>query len=100
MQVHAANRLFAPAVRGSVNSRMVYVAFSRGTHDARIFANDAATPGTVLRRDVSRKASDPTGTNPRTPSSKRQSNGPPTSTESVRDLVWICNPDFELTFPG
>jgi conjugative relaxase-like TrwC/TraI family protein len=36
-----------------LNSRMAYVAVSRGAHDAQIFTNDAATLGQVLSRDVS-----------------------------------------------
>jgi ATP-dependent exoDNAse (exonuclease V) alpha subunit len=36
-----------------LNSRMAYVAVSRGVHDAQIFTNDAAALGTVLNRDVS-----------------------------------------------
>jgi conjugative relaxase-like TrwC/TraI family protein len=37
-----------------LNSRMAYVAISRGAHDAQIFTNDAATLGHELGRDVSR----------------------------------------------
>jgi ATP-dependent exoDNAse (exonuclease V) alpha subunit len=36
-----------------LNSRMAYVAVSRGAHDAQIFTNDAATLGHELSRDVS-----------------------------------------------
>ena len=36
-----------------LNSRMAYVAVSRGAHDARIFTNDAAALGHELSRDVS-----------------------------------------------
>ncbi|MGA7859418.1 MAG: MobF family relaxase, partial [Terracidiphilus sp.] len=36
-----------------LNSRMAYVAVSRGAHDAQIFTNDAATLGKELSRDVS-----------------------------------------------
>ncbi len=36
-----------------LNSRMAYVAVSRGAHDAQIFTNDAATLGQELSRDVS-----------------------------------------------
>jgi conjugative relaxase-like TrwC/TraI family protein len=36
-----------------LNSRMAYVAVSRGAHDAQIFTNDATALGTVLSRDVS-----------------------------------------------
>jgi ATP-dependent exoDNAse (exonuclease V) alpha subunit len=36
-----------------LNSRMAYVAVSRGAHDAQIFTNDAATLGNALSRDVS-----------------------------------------------
>jgi ATP-dependent exoDNAse (exonuclease V) alpha subunit len=36
-----------------LNSRMVYVAVSRGAHDAQIFTNNAATLGQALSRDVS-----------------------------------------------
>jgi conjugative relaxase-like TrwC/TraI family protein len=36
-----------------LNSRMAYVAVSRGAHDAQIFTNDAAKLGAVLSRDVS-----------------------------------------------
>jgi len=36
-----------------LNSRMAYVAISRGAHDAQIFTNDAAKLGHSLSRDVS-----------------------------------------------
>jgi ATP-dependent exoDNAse (exonuclease V) alpha subunit len=36
-----------------LNSRMAYVAVSRGAHDAQIFTNDAAALGQELSRDVS-----------------------------------------------
>jgi conjugative relaxase-like TrwC/TraI family protein len=36
-----------------LNSRMAYVAISRGAHDAQIFTNDAAALGNELSRDVS-----------------------------------------------
>ncbi len=36
-----------------LNSRMAYVAVSRGAHDAQIFTNNAATLGHELSRDVS-----------------------------------------------
>ena len=36
-----------------LNSRMAYVAVSRGAHDAQIFTNDAAKLGQELSRDVS-----------------------------------------------
>lgn len=36
-----------------LNSRMAYVAISRGAHDAQIFTNDAAALGQALSRDVS-----------------------------------------------
>jgi len=36
-----------------LNSRMAYVAVSRGAHDAQIFTNDAATLGQELSREVS-----------------------------------------------
>jgi conjugative relaxase-like TrwC/TraI family protein len=36
-----------------LNSRMAYVAISRGVHDAQVFTNDATALGTVLSRDVS-----------------------------------------------
>jgi ATP-dependent exoDNAse (exonuclease V) alpha subunit len=36
-----------------LNSRMAYVAVSRGAYDAQIFTNDAATLGHELSRDVS-----------------------------------------------
>ena len=36
-----------------LNSRMAYVAVSRGAHDAQIFTNDAAELGHALSRDVS-----------------------------------------------
>ena len=39
-----------------LNSRMAYVAVSRGAHDAQIFTNDAAALGTALSRDVSHAA--------------------------------------------
>jgi conjugative relaxase-like TrwC/TraI family protein len=41
------------AVKDLLNSRMAYVAISRGAHDAQIFTNDAAALGTALSRDVS-----------------------------------------------
>jgi ATP-dependent exoDNAse (exonuclease V) alpha subunit len=39
-----------------LNSRMAYVAISRGAHDAQIFTNDAASLGQELSRDVSHSA--------------------------------------------
>ena len=39
-----------------LNSRMAYVAVSRGAHDARIFTNNAAALGRELSRDVSHTA--------------------------------------------
>ncbi|HEX4065367.1 MAG TPA: MobF family relaxase [Acidobacteriaceae bacterium] len=36
-----------------LNSRMAYVAVSRGAHDAQIFTNDATALGTALSHDVS-----------------------------------------------
>jgi len=36
-----------------LNSRMAYVAISRGAQDAQIFTNDASALGKVLSRDVS-----------------------------------------------
>jgi len=36
-----------------LNSRMAYVAVSRGAHDAEIFTNDAAKLGHELSRDIS-----------------------------------------------
>jgi conjugative relaxase-like TrwC/TraI family protein len=36
-----------------LNSRMAYVAVSRGAHDAQIFTNDTTALGTVLSRNVS-----------------------------------------------
>lgn len=36
-----------------LNSRMAYVAVSRGAHDAQIFTNDAGKLGHALSRDVS-----------------------------------------------
>ena len=36
-----------------LNSRMAYVAISRGAHEAQIFTNDAAALGQALSRDVS-----------------------------------------------
>ena len=38
-----------------LNSRMAYVAVSRGAHDAQIFTNDAAAPGNELSRDASHR---------------------------------------------
>ena len=46
-----------------LNSRMAYVAVSRGAHDAQIFTNDAAALGHALSRDVSHAARDPAGPN-------------------------------------
>ena len=42
-----------------LNSRMAYVAISRGAHEAQIFTNDATALGTVLSRDVSHAAAIP-----------------------------------------
>ena len=39
--------------RDLLNSRMAYVAVSRGAHDAQIFTNDADKLGHALSRDVS-----------------------------------------------
>lgn len=39
--------------RDLLNSRMAYVAVSRGAHDAQIFTNDASALGQALSRDVS-----------------------------------------------
>ncbi len=39
-----------------LNSRMAYVAVSRGAHDAQIFTNDASALGRELSRDVSHSA--------------------------------------------
>jgi ATPase subunit of ABC transporter with duplicated ATPase domains len=39
--------------KGLLNSRMAYVAVSRGAHDAQIFTNSAAALGHALSRDVS-----------------------------------------------
>jgi len=52
-----------------LNSRLAYVAVSRGARDAQIFTNDAATLGHELNCDV------------------------PKRTRSVKVLVWACNPD-------
>jgi conjugative relaxase-like TrwC/TraI family protein len=41
-----------------LNSRMAYVAISRGAHDARVFTNDAAALGRELSRDVSHQSAD------------------------------------------
>lgn len=41
------------AAKDLLNSRMAYVAVSRGAHDAQIFTNDAAALGRELSRDVS-----------------------------------------------
>ena len=41
------------AAKDLLNSRMAYVAISRGAHDAQIFTNDAAKLGHELNRDVS-----------------------------------------------
>jgi conjugative relaxase-like TrwC/TraI family protein len=40
-------------VKDLLNSRMAYVAVSRGARDAQIFTNDSAKLGTALSRDVS-----------------------------------------------
>jgi hypothetical protein len=37
-----------------INSRFAYVSVSRGSHDAQIFTNDAATLAENLSRDVSK----------------------------------------------
>lgn len=39
-----------------LNSRMAYVAVSRGAHDAQIFTNDSAALGQALSRDISHAA--------------------------------------------
>lgn len=39
-----------------LNSRMAYVAISRGAHDAQIFTNDASALGNTLSHDVSRQS--------------------------------------------
>jgi len=39
--------------KGLLNSRMAYVAVSRGAHDAQIFTNNTASLGRELSRDVS-----------------------------------------------
>jgi integrase len=44
------------AAKDLLNSRMAYVAISRGAHDAHIFTNDALALGTELSRDVSHAA--------------------------------------------
>jgi hypothetical protein len=41
------------AAKGLLNSRMAYVAISRGAHDAKIFTNNASALGQELSRDVS-----------------------------------------------
>jgi ATP-dependent exoDNAse (exonuclease V) alpha subunit len=41
------------AAKDLLNSRMAYVAVSRGAHDAQIFTNDASALGQELSRDVS-----------------------------------------------
>jgi hypothetical protein len=41
------------SARDLLNSRMAYVAVSRGARDAQIFTNDSATLGQALSRDVS-----------------------------------------------
>jgi hypothetical protein len=51
--IHADTEL---AAKGLLNSRMAYVAISRGAHDAQIFTNDASALGKELSRDVSHAA--------------------------------------------
>jgi hypothetical protein len=41
------------SARDLLNSRMAYVAVSRGARDSQIFTNDSATLGQALSRDVS-----------------------------------------------
>jgi conjugative relaxase-like TrwC/TraI family protein len=57
-QGHTADRVLIHVdtelgAKNLLNSRMAYVAVSRGAHDAQIFTNDAATLGYELSRDVS-----------------------------------------------
>ena len=47
--VHVDTKLGA---KDLLNSRMAYVAISRGAHDAQVFTNDAATLGQAISRDV------------------------------------------------
>jgi len=42
-----------PGAKDLLNSRMAYVALSRGAHDAQIFTNDVSALGHELSRDVS-----------------------------------------------
>ena len=42
--------------RSLINTRLVYVAISRSSHDARIYTNDAAALGTRLATDVTKTA--------------------------------------------
>jgi hypothetical protein len=71
-----------------LNSRLAYVAVSRGARDAQIFTNDAATLGHELNCDVSMH---PRFSKPR--SHRLSSSSPPKRTRSVKVLVWACNPD-------
>ena len=70
-----------------LNSRMAYVAVSRGAHDAQI----AAT--CLIRQRSNRPLS-------LTPSSNPLSYNPPTSERLVRDSVSACKSRPKQTFPG
>lgn len=53
MLVHVDTEL---STKDLLNSRMAYVAISRGARDVQIFTNDVTTPGHELSRDVSHAA--------------------------------------------
>ncbi len=42
--------------RALINTRLIYVAVSRSSHDARIYTNDAAALGTRLATDITKTA--------------------------------------------
>jgi hypothetical protein len=67
----------------------------RGAHDAQIFTNNAATLGHELSHDVSHAPAIQ-----QAPLSQAIEQQPPKRMRSVRDLVWACNPDPKMTFPG
>lgn len=52
------------AAKDLLNSRMAYVAVSRGAHDAQIFTNDSVALGQQLSRDVSHRSANLTETMP------------------------------------
>ncbi len=78
-----------------LNSRMAYVAISRGAHEAQIFTNDATALGTVLSRDVSHAPA----IHGRLLCHKASISSPLAPRKSARDLVWACKFRSKQTFP-